>query len=137
MEREKPMPKIQKFDGFIQSHKSINRNAWEREKTMSAHMNEVMKACGFTVDHTGGGCLAYALHSSDGFYLWITDLDGVSLPEAEDAPCNWGVYDPKGDTNWLAQGDGDTVAIVRAYRDALLSMGRQIHGRGDAEALNA
>jgi hypothetical protein len=47
------------------------------------------------VDHTGGGCLAYARHYEDGWYFWLTAEDGASLPDNPDDPtCQIGAYHP-------------------------------------------
>jgi hypothetical protein len=51
-----------------------------------------------TVDHTGGGCLAYALHERDGWYFWLTSGDGASLPNSIlEEDCFGGWYAPDGD----------------------------------------
>ncbi|WP_114946489.1 hypothetical protein [Microvirga calopogonii] len=53
------------------------------------------------VDHTGGGCLAYARHYEDGWYFWLTAEDGASLPDNPDDPaCQIGAYHPTEDW-WL------------------------------------
>ena len=44
-------------------------------------------AAGFTVQMTGGGCMAWEAHSADGkAFVWITDAEGfsVTLATAED-----------------------------------------------------
>jgi hypothetical protein len=53
------------------------------------------------VDHTGGGCLAYARHYDDGWYFWLTAEDGASLPDnPDDSTCQIGAYHPT-DEWWL------------------------------------
>lgn len=49
--------------------------------------------------HTGGGCMALALHDSesrDGFHCLVTDDGGMEIPEHAEAPSLLGVYDPDG-----------------------------------------
>ncbi|WP_262267079.1 hypothetical protein [Microvirga yunnanensis] len=74
------------------------------EKTVQ-RQPEPMKALAeqsqLDVDHTGGGCLAYARHYEDGWYFWLTAEDGASLPDNPDDPtCLIGAYHPT-DEWWL------------------------------------
>lgn len=76
-------------------------DAWLTEKV--AAQPEAMKALvdqyQLDVDHTGGGCLAYARHYEDGWYWWLTASDGTSLPDnPDDSSCQIGAYHP--DQEW-------------------------------------
>ncbi len=56
------------------------------------------KAYGFSVYHTGGGCTALQLETTDGDYIWLTDTEGTSheLPTEPGAPFMMGIYDAEG-----------------------------------------
>jgi len=44
-----------------------------------------MVAAGYGIDHTGGGCLAWAKTNAAGDCVWITYNDGISLlPEGDE-----------------------------------------------------
>jgi hypothetical protein len=78
-------------------------------------MGALARAHNLTVDHTGGGCLAYALHEADGWYFWLTSDDGGSLPDSPDeANCFGGWNDNSGDFLTCAAGTPrDLLSVVR------------------------
>ena len=51
----------------------------------------------WTVDHTGGGCLAWSAALPNGGYAWITCEDGATVPETMADAVYCGVYDNDGE----------------------------------------
>ncbi|MBD2745735.1 hypothetical protein IC232_03400 [Microvirga sp. BT688] len=64
-------------------------------------MKALVQQYSLDIDHTGGGCLAYARHYEDNWYWWLTADDGTSLPiDPDDKTCQIGAYHPDGEW-WL------------------------------------
>jgi hypothetical protein len=77
------------------------------------------------VDHTGGGCLAFAWHQPDRWYLWLTSGDGGSLPEdVEEKNCIGGFYEPNGDYSTCVYGTPDDILSVKA---TILNVSKTLH----------
>jgi hypothetical protein len=70
--------------------------AWFDRASAEAKETELgkrMTAAGFTVTHTGGGCLAWERTFPDGRYIWLCDED----QELHGQPVVCGLYDREGD----------------------------------------
>jgi len=99
--------------------------------------DEMLAQYNLHIDHTGGGCLALGYYPPDnppdpeGYYLWIT-VNGCELPTDTDDVCEFGVYEPTGDVNWIIQGT-DTFMNIYTQRDALLKLARHLHSIGIGE----
>ena len=91
-----------------------NKNAKEAVK---ATMAERMKAAGYGVDSTGGGCVAWGKSFKDGSYLWITDDSGCCLGETPDENYLVGWYDAEGEELKDARADNldDALAIATEW----------------------
>jgi hypothetical protein len=63
--------------------------------TAQSAVGRIMTANGYTVAHTGGGCLCWERTLPGGFYLWICD-EGNGLGEVIDQPYLVGCYDRDG-----------------------------------------
>jgi len=57
---------------------------------------------GFEIYHTGGGCEAMRLDLKDGFYIYLTATDGISVPVfAKNRPFWMGLYDKEDQQIWI------------------------------------
>jgi len=76
-------------------------------------ITEQLKACGFSNDHTGGGCRAYIKALDDSRYVMVTDRDGCGVDRiGED---NWivGLYDENGEVMIYYADGGPIDAALR------------------------
>lgn len=75
---------------------------------------------GWTIDHTGGGCLCWAKHAPDGNYVWVCDLDN-SLGDSANDKYIVGLYAPEGEpfiVNEAAHCDNSNLTLWPAVEIA-------------------
>lgn len=75
----------------------FNKVSEQIQKQPAALADDVLINLGLYHYHTGGNCMAYALHYASGAYLLVTDAGGCALPDTMgEAMVGW--YDANGDT---------------------------------------
>jgi hypothetical protein len=100
---------------------SLDSYMAEERRKLAPEWAALAEAEAMHVAHTGGGCLTLERVEPSGCYVWLTGMDGASLPEQPD---DWivGAYDPGGDCEGLAcltPADGVTVAeALKRAREA-------------------
>jgi hypothetical protein len=65
-------------------------------EALATDVGQRMQAEGFTVTHTGGGCLAWERTLSHGRYVWITDDDAGLGVDGQSEYFAVGAYDAEG-----------------------------------------
>jgi hypothetical protein len=70
------------------------------DQAKASPVGKILTAHGFTIQHTGGGCLAWE-KCTDTHYAWITGEDGASLEDDAADPATvtflCGLYDEDGE----------------------------------------
>jgi len=90
---------------------------------IDATLNDFLRTDGWHVVGTGGGNEAWEKSvGSDGWYAWITDDDGLSLPDAMDARVLLGLYNRDGesvrDVDSFASVTDACIAIREVWPDS-------------------
>jgi hypothetical protein len=82
-----------------------------------AEMKLVTEAAGFSIGHTGGGCLAYVRDDGE-FRVMLTDEHGTGLPETTSEKGMFGVY---AENESFVVGEGGTVAQYLSVQRTLVA----------------
>jgi hypothetical protein len=68
-------------------------------RALRTRVGKLMTAQGYTIAHTGGGCMCWEKSLEGGFYLWICD-EGNGLGDKINETYLVGCYAPDGPDGW-------------------------------------
>ena len=100
---------------------------WDRMMDVDTALMRRMQLAGFTVQHTGGGCMAWERATEDDGYIWITDGSGTGL----------GTWSARSKLDWLVgrySKDGDWINIEDSMTLFLaLELANELRAPADGE----
>lgn len=87
-------------------------------------VGKIMTEAGYSIGHTGGGCLVWERNTAGDGYLWICDL-GQGLGKSVEESYLVGFYDKEGEI--LAQGDVPSLTAALEWCEARLICAKWVH----------